>query len=86
MSRPSHRGGRGDMPIRCERPRCLAIGRIMDRRSLRPRVEPQPMKMKSPIVTLIVGLLIGVIILILSINSNHPAKASGPMPAAAVAR
>jgi hypothetical protein len=40
------------------------------------------MKIKSPIVTLMVGLLIGVIILILSINSNHPAKPYAGMPAA----
>jgi hypothetical protein len=40
------------------------------------------MKIKSPVVTLLVGLLIGVIILILSINSNHPAKPYGAMPAA----
>jgi hypothetical protein len=44
------------------------------------------MKIASPTVTLLVGLLIGVLVLILSINSNHPAKAHGAVAATAVAR
>jgi hypothetical protein len=55
----------------------------MDRRSLLGQGSESPsMKIKSPIVTLLVGLLIGVIILILSINSNHPAKTYGSAPVA----
>jgi hypothetical protein len=42
------------------------------------------MKIKSPVVTLLVGLLIGVVILILSVNSNHPAKTYGSVPAAVI--
>jgi hypothetical protein len=43
------------------------------------------MKIKSPIVTLLVGVLIAVVILILSIESNHPAKQYGATPAVTVA-
>jgi hypothetical protein len=40
------------------------------------------MKIKSPVVTLLVGLLIAVIVLILSINANHTTQS--PYGAAAI--
>ena len=48
----------------------------------------RPMKIKSPIVTLLVGVLIAVVVVILSVHAKHtePAKPYGSAPVAVVPR